>query len=131
MSKKLLCILLATFLLFGAVGCDLEPPQEEASVAVTTTTEGTTTATEATTTTTEVTTTTTEVTTTTTEAATTTKITTKAPTTTVKAVEATVWIPQSGSKYHRRPNCSNMKNPSEVSLSYAKSHGYTPCEKCY
>lgn len=42
-----------------------------------------------------------------------------------------VWIPNSGSKYHRSASCSGMKNPSHVSLSTAKARGYTPCKKCY
>lgn len=49
----------------------------------------------------------------------------------VEEVEQMVWIPQSGSKYHSHSSCSNMKNPSHVSLSYAQGHGYTPCKKCY
>ena len=42
-----------------------------------------------------------------------------------------VWIPKSGSKYHSRSNCSNMKNPTQVSRSEAISRGYEPCKKCY
>lgn len=42
-----------------------------------------------------------------------------------------VWIPKSGAKYHSNPNCSNMKNPSQVTLGEAQSWGYTPCKKCY
>lgn len=42
-----------------------------------------------------------------------------------------VWIPNSGIKYHRRSSCSNMKNPSKVTISEAKSLGFTPCGKCY
>ena len=42
-----------------------------------------------------------------------------------------VWIPQSGSKYHSRSSCSNMKNPSQVTQSDAESMGYEPCKKCY
>lgn len=42
-----------------------------------------------------------------------------------------VWIPQSGSKYHSNSSCSNMKNPSQVTLDYAQSSGYEPCKKCY
>lgn len=41
-----------------------------------------------------------------------------------------VWIPQSGSKYHSRSGCSNMKNPSKVTQSEAESMGYEPCKKC-
>lgn len=42
-----------------------------------------------------------------------------------------VWIPNSGKKYHRNSSCSNMKNPTQVTLEYAQSHGYTACKKCY
>ena len=42
-----------------------------------------------------------------------------------------VWIPKSGKKYHRSSSCSNMKNPSKVTLEKAQSLGYTPCSKCY
>lgn len=42
-----------------------------------------------------------------------------------------VWIPESGKKYHNNSSCSNMKNPSKVSVSKAKQMGYTPCKKCY
>lgn len=42
-----------------------------------------------------------------------------------------VWIPNSGSKYHSRSGCSNMKNPSQVTIDRAKSMGYEPCKKCY
>lgn len=42
-----------------------------------------------------------------------------------------VWIPQNGSKYHSSSLCSNMKNPSQVTLSQATSWGYTACKKCH
>lgn len=42
-----------------------------------------------------------------------------------------VWIPRTGSKYHSRSLCSNMKSPSKVKKSEAISRGYTPCSKCY
>ena len=42
-----------------------------------------------------------------------------------------VWIPKSGSKYHSYSGCSNMRNPSQVTLEKAQSLGYTPCKKCY
>ena len=42
-----------------------------------------------------------------------------------------VWIPKSGKKYHRSSSCSNIKNPSQVTLEKAQSLGYTPCSKCY
>ena len=43
-----------------------------------------------------------------------------------------VWIPTNGGKkYHSHSGCSNMKNPKKVSLSKAKSLGFTACKKCY
>lgn len=44
--------------------------------------------------------------------------------------EPLVWIPKSGSKYHSKSTCSNMKNPLQVTLSEAKDGGYEPCKKC-
>lgn len=41
-----------------------------------------------------------------------------------------VWITRSGKKYHSINTCSNMKNPSQVSLETAKGKGLTPCKKC-
>lgn len=48
-----------------------------------------------------------------------------------QATEAMVWIPQSGTKYHSNPSCSNMKNPTEVTEEVATQRGFTPCKKCY
>ena len=45
--------------------------------------------------------------------------------------EIMVWIPKSGKKYHSTPSCSNMKNPSEVTLSKAIESKYEPCSKCH
>lgn len=45
--------------------------------------------------------------------------------------EQMVWIPESGSKYHSNPSCSGMDNPTQVTISEAKSRGYTACKKCY
>lgn len=42
-----------------------------------------------------------------------------------------VWIPQTGSKYHRTSSCSGMNSPRKVSVNDAKKLGYTPCKKCY
>lgn len=42
-----------------------------------------------------------------------------------------VWVPQSGSKYHRTSSCSGMKAPSQVTKAEAESRGYTPCKRCY
>ena len=44
--------------------------------------------------------------------------------------EQMVWVPRSGSKYHKKSTCSSMKNPLEVPLSYALSCGFEPCKKC-
>lgn len=52
-------------------------------------------------------------------------------TSTTKDVGGSVYIPKTGKKYHSNPNCSNMKNPTQTSLSDAKSRGYTACKKCY
>lgn len=42
-----------------------------------------------------------------------------------------VWIPKSGSKYHRTSTCSGMKNPEQVTREEAENLGYEPCKKCY
>ena len=42
-----------------------------------------------------------------------------------------VYIPQTGSKYHNTPNCSNMNNPSQVTLEEALNMGFQPCKRCY
>lgn len=48
-----------------------------------------------------------------------------------KASGGMVWIPNSGKKYHSRPNCSKMRNPSQVTLEQAISMGYEPCKVCH
>ena len=59
-----------------------------------------------------------------------------APTATPKAKNATtkatvyVWIPKSGKCYHKKEHCSNMKNPTLVTMQEAIDMGYTPCSKC-
>jgi uncharacterized protein YjdB len=42
-----------------------------------------------------------------------------------------VYITATGSKYHRKAKCGNTKTSWQVTLSEAKSEGYTPCKKCY
>ena len=43
-----------------------------------------------------------------------------------------VWIPTNGgTKYHSKSSCSNMKNPTQVSLDEAEDLGYTACQKCF
>lgn len=50
---------------------------------------------------------------------------------TTPASEPMVWIPQHGAKYHSSSTCSNMIDPSQVTLSDAIAWGYTACSKCY
>lgn len=42
-----------------------------------------------------------------------------------------VYIPQTGSKYHNNPSCSNMNNPSHVTIDEALNMGFQPCKRCY
>lgn len=42
-----------------------------------------------------------------------------------------VWIPNSGKKYHSYEGCSNMKDPSYVTMDEAESSGYTACSRCW
>ncbi len=45
--------------------------------------------------------------------------------------EQMVWIPtKGGKKYHKKQSCSGMKNPAQVTISTAKSRGFTACKKC-
>lgn len=53
------------------------------------------------------------------------------PETSAEPSEPMVWISHTGKKYHSSPYCSNMKGPSQVSLSEAQKRGKTPCSKCY
>ncbi len=46
-------------------------------------------------------------------------------------VSGEVWIPKSGKKYHSDPTCSNMKNPTKVTVQEATSRGFTPCSRCW
>ena len=45
--------------------------------------------------------------------------------------EEMVWIPASGSKYHRKSSCSGMEDPRQVTKSEAISMGFGPCGRCY
>ncbi|MCI6998655.1 MAG: MBL fold metallo-hydrolase [Eubacterium sp.] len=44
-----------------------------------------------------------------------------------------VWLSETGSKYHNKPNCGRMNpdNAWQVSRSKAESMGYEACKKCY
>lgn len=44
--------------------------------------------------------------------------------------EEMVWCAGTGKKYHKKPSCSNMKNPFEITLTEAQERGLTPCSKC-
>lgn len=45
--------------------------------------------------------------------------------------EEMVWVSNSGGRYHSRPGCSGMENPTEVTISEAQSRGLTACQKCH
>ena len=47
------------------------------------------------------------------------------------ASESYCWIPNSGTKYHSSSSCSNMKNPTYVTIQYAIYAGYDQCSKCW
>ena len=47
------------------------------------------------------------------------------------AEQLMVWIPKTGRKYHSRAGCSNMKDPSQVTLEIALSLEYGKCSKCW
>jgi len=53
------------------------------------------------------------------------------PVQSTSTVSGGVWIPQSGKKYHSHSGCSNMNNPTNVTLEQAQSLGYTACKRCY
>ena len=129
MKMKSIALLVSVFLLVGALsGCDYVEPDtsngtqaslsdaEECDTTITTTT---TTTLKATTTTKKI---------TTTKKTTTAKITTTKKSTTT---EQMVWIPESGTKYHSKSSCSNMKNPSQVSKTRAIELGYSACKRCF
>lgn len=41
-----------------------------------------------------------------------------------------VFISGSGTRYHANETCSNMVNPTEITLIEAKDQGYTACKRC-
>ena len=42
-----------------------------------------------------------------------------------------VYVTESGSKYHSKPNCSDMKDPQKLSLDAAEALNYTRCKRCH
>lgn len=127
MKMRMFAVLLAFCLLCGAMcGCDYTESTSDTLSTSTRATDSSIDADEDITTA-----------TTTTQRITTKRSTTKRTTTTTvrrttaKPAETMVWIPASGSKYHSKSSCSNMKNPTQVTKSYAIELGYTPCKRCY
>lgn len=55
------------------------------------------------------------------------------PAASTPAAASDVWLPATGSKYHRINNCGKMnpKKATKVSLQEAKDRGYTACSKCF
>ena len=134
MKMRMFTVLLAFCLLCGTMcGCDYIEDTTDSGATTTATHFDSEDTTATTTTTTTATTTIRRTTTTTRRTTTTTKRVTTATTqrVTEKPAEVMVWIPASGSKYHSNSFCSNMKNPSKVTKSYAIDMGYTACKKCY
>lgn len=41
-----------------------------------------------------------------------------------------VWVPESGSRYHKTEGCSGMKNAKETTIAQAISDGFTACKRC-
>lgn len=42
-----------------------------------------------------------------------------------------VYISRTGSKYHSNPSCSNMKNPTAISIEESQAKGLEACKKCW
>ena len=55
------------------------------------------------------------------------------PSTPSEPTEEMVYIAGSGegTKYHSNPDCNNMNNPVEITISEAEAKGLTPCKRCY
>lgn len=56
---------------------------------------------------------------------------TSTPAPTPEANGQTVYVSRTGSKYHSNPNCSNMKNPSSMTMEEAQARGLEACKKCH
>ncbi len=41
-----------------------------------------------------------------------------------------VYVTESGSRYHTKPDCSDMKAPQKLSLAAAEALNYSPCKRC-
>lgn len=53
------------------------------------------------------------------------------PQTYVDEYKILVWISKTGKRYHLNPDCSNMKNPLQITIEEAEIRDYIPCKKCY
>ena len=42
-----------------------------------------------------------------------------------------VWIPRTGSKFHKNASCGNMQYRSQTTKQEAERRGYEPCKNCY
>lgn len=47
------------------------------------------------------------------------------------AADDTVWVSDSGSKYHSKADCSGMEDATAVTLTEAQEDGKTACKRCY
>ena len=56
---------------------------------------------------------------------------TKQGTANVIAEDNGVWLPKSGSKYHKYSDCSGMNSSTNVLREDAENQGYEPCKKCF
>ena len=42
-----------------------------------------------------------------------------------------VWIPMTGTKFHKKENCGNMQYSTQKTKQEAERRGYEPCKNCY
>lgn len=45
--------------------------------------------------------------------------------------EEYVYVPRTGSHYHKSSICSGMRDPTKTTLEEAEQRGFLPCEVCY
>ena len=48
-----------------------------------------------------------------------------------KSSDVTVWIPRTGSKFHKKASCGNMQYQTQTTKQEAERRGYEPCKNCY
>ena len=54
-----------------------------------------------------------------------------APFSGVPARWQSVYVTDSGKRYHARRDCSRMRNPTRLTREDAEARGYTPCAVCF